>query len=65
MKYYCRTTHDYNNTLREWQYRDLEIWKTDETILRAIDAAHPNTCGVHGFEIQWQPLFTIVNNVYN
>lgn len=64
MKYYCRTTHDHNNQTREWDYRDLEIWKTDETILRAIDSAHPYTCGVHSFEISWEPLYRLVDNTY-
>jgi hypothetical protein len=65
MKYYCRTTHDYNNTLREWEYRNLEIWSKDHIILDAINKAHPNTLGIHSFERDWQPLYTIVDNIYN
>jgi hypothetical protein len=65
MKYYCRTTHNYNNETREWEYRDLEVWKTDHNILKAIDAAHRFTIGIHSFETEWEPLWRLVSNVYD
>lgn len=50
MKYYIRTTHNFNNETREWEYRNLPEW---ENIRIAI---------VHAIDRDiWEPEFMILN----
>jgi len=42
MKYYTRTTHNFNNETREWEYRDLPEWKniSNFAIVHCIDSGY-------------------------
>ncbi len=58
--YYIRTTHNFNNETREWDYRDLPEWKEKSNIIQETIQL---TLGVHGVERDiWEPLFRIVQN---
>lgn len=43
MKYYIRTTHNFNNETREWEYRNLPEWngkESDFPIIHVINFHH-------------------------
>lgn len=69
-KYYIRTTHNFNNETREWEYRGCkggdkyELWNSDEVREKTLFRKTPSySFGVHGLEShQWMDLDWIVNN---
>ena len=56
--YYCRTTHNFNNDTREWEYRDLESWNS-------YVGCTDYSLGIHGFPPSWEPDWRIISDILN
>lgn len=52
MKYYTRTTHNFNNETREWEYRN--IWGDNISSSGETLGEHACSCN------SWEPLWRIV-----
>lgn len=68
-KEYTRTTHNFNNETRMWEYRGdrggdkYEQWNSDEVRTKLQESMRQWSFGVHGLESgHWMSLHCIVEN---